>query len=71
MQGPDTELLYDIYVDEARTVVFGDGGYGTAALGPFDHPGGTMTLVLYARIFPGQYVPAGVYSDTLSILASF
>jgi spore coat protein U-like protein len=71
MQGAEAALLYDIYLDEGRTVVWGDGAFGTEALGPFNHPGGTMTLVLYARIFPGQSVPAGSYGDALQILASF
>jgi spore coat protein U-like protein len=71
MEGSTGDRLeYEIYLDDARTVVWGDGGFGSQPLS-IQHPGGTLTLPIYGRIFPGQRVHAGVYRDSLRILASF
>lgn len=63
-------LGYNLYVDAARTVIWGDGTAGTATVA------GTAstkpyTNNIYGRIFPLQSVGAGSYSDTLIVTINF
>lgn len=61
-------LGYNLYRDAARSQVWGDGTAGTfTVLGQR----GNRTLVIYGRIFPGQPVPAGSYSDTVVATLNF
>jgi spore coat protein U-like protein len=65
--GSEPPIAYNIYLDAARTIVFGDGAAGTSAYVP---PSGTSqgSFPLYAEIAPGQSrVDASAYSDTLNI----
>lgn len=63
-------LNYNLYVDAARTVIWGDGTAGTATVAgtastkPF-------TNNIYGRIFPLQSVGAGSYSDALIVTINF
>lgn len=63
------QLQYNIYTDSARTQIFGNGTGGTSDLtlsGPFAFGTYTQTVTLYGRIFAGQNVPAGAYTDTIT-----
>lgn len=63
-------LGYNLYADAARTIVWGDGTGGTSTV-----PGTTSTKPatanVYGRIFPGQSVGSGSYSDTLTVTINF
>jgi spore coat protein U-like protein len=68
--GGNDLLGYNIYSDVTRTVIFGDGTGGTSGLG-LKRPTGRpqpwgQSINLYGRIPPGQDVPVGTYSDTLT-----
>lgn len=70
MSGPGgATLQYNLYSDASRAVVWGDGSAGTAT-GPFDTDRGRQ-VPIFARVFAGQDVPAGEYSDTIVVTIEF
>ena len=64
-------LNYNIYTDVARTIIFGNGVGGTTDVGlkrPTGKPAPWSQMIdIYGRIPPGQDIPVGSYSDTLTI----
>jgi spore coat protein U-like protein len=68
MQGPDT-LQYNLFLDAARTIVWGNGSGGTSLLnGP---QGNGMTVPVYGRIYPQQNAAAGLYGDAVIVTINF
>ena len=65
-------MAYNIYLDAARTLVWGD---GTSGAGPavYSRPadGTTVTAVMYGRIFAGQDIMTGAYSASLVATINF
>jgi spore coat protein U-like protein len=68
LQNGSEILSYNVYLDAARTVVFGDGTGGSSF---WDGPGGSSVLNAFGRIPPGQDVAVGIYTDTLSLTVLF
>jgi len=77
-------LQYNLYLNAARTTVFGDGSGGTqtatcvtgiTAFGCVGSnpsgPGRRATLPFYGRIPAGQDAAAGLYSDTVQVTIVF
>jgi spore coat protein U-like protein len=61
-------LRYDVYQDAGRTTAWGNTtGTGRAVTGT----GTQATLTVYGRVLPGQLVPVGTYSDTITVTVSF
>jgi len=61
-------LDYNVYLDAARSIVWGNGRNGTGSYGPVQPPGNTnVSIQAYGRIFSGQDVTMGDYEDTLRI----
>jgi spore coat protein U-like protein len=59
-------LEYDLYVDAARTTVWGNGTSGTSRYQQIVPAEGSPTSVpVYGRIPAGQNAAVGVYSDTV------
>lgn len=64
------QLGYNLYTDAARSIVWGNGSPGTSVvsdgyllgLGPV-----IRNYPIYLQIPPSQFVPAGVYNDTITI----
>lgn len=77
MQSGSGVLGYHLYLDSARSVVWGDGSGGTEAasgsLSAVLSLGETVgrTHTVYGRIFPQQDPPTGAYSDTVTITLTF
>ena len=73
LTGPATHKLdFNLYLDSAHTVVWGDGTSGTSLYGPISVAQDTdNTAFIYGRMPPGQAVPAGVYVETLTLLITF
>lgn len=68
MRSGAATLRYNLYLDAARTMVWGDGSTGTFTDSP--NPGNvTRSIPVYGRIPANQDAAAGSYSDT--ILVSF
>lgn len=65
-------LQYNLFLDAARTSIWGDTTSGTSHFGPFHPPLlGTTSRTIYGRVFSGQNVGAGSYSDTLVITLNY
>jgi spore coat protein U-like protein len=63
-------LSYQLYRDPARAAVWEPGGTGVPIVaGGATH--GPDRITVYARIFAGQIVPAGVYTDTVRATVEF
>lgn len=65
-------LEYNIYLDAAHSIVWGDGTGGTSDHGPVTPANATDTPVdVFGRIEAGQNVRAGSYSDTVVVTLVF
>ncbi len=65
-------LNYNLYLNAARTTIWGDGTSGTSHYGPVTPPLLTnVTVTIYGRIPGGQDVSAGTYSDTVVATINF
>lgn len=62
-------LLYNLFLDAARTVVWGDGSGGSAAGPGVEVRGalGTTTGYVFGRIPAAQDAAAGAYGDTIRV----
>ena len=67
------QLFYNIYLDAARTVIWGDGTNGSGVY--FNHnpqPNNEdILLPVYGRIFPGQSASSGTYTDSITITLNY
>jgi spore coat protein U-like protein len=69
MKNAGTSLLrYELYQDTVRSKIFGT---GTSGLSVTAATSGSGTVPVQGRIFAGQSVPMGSYSDTVAITLSF
>jgi len=68
--GPDV-LDYNLYVDPAAAVVWGDGRPGTGVRTDRVFGNKPWILTIYGRMPPGQDVSPGRYADSLSISVMF
>ena len=64
-------LQYNLFLDAARTVVWGDESEGTQAY--YDSGVGLSrdNIPLFGRVYPGQDIRAGVYSDSVMVVIDF
>jgi spore coat protein U-like protein len=72
MQGPRRSLAYQLYVDAARTQIWGDGTSGTSpitgTLTVASNGSVTQSFYVYGRVAGGQNsAEAGSYLDTLVV----
>ena len=66
------QLNYNLYLDAARTQIWGDATGGTSHYGPTDPPNATdVTVTIYGRIPAGADVSAGSYSDTITVTINY
>ncbi len=66
------QLAYNLYIDAARSVIFGNGTSGTARYGPVVPPEAEpVTVNVFGRLPARQDVSAGSYSDTLTVTLNF
>jgi spore coat protein U-like protein len=71
LNGANT-LNYNLYLDAARTTIWGDGTGGTQNFF-FQNPANNqdISIPLYGRIPAGQSTSAGNYSNTLTVTINF
>jgi spore coat protein U-like protein len=70
MRSGAATLLYNLYLDAARTMVWGDGSAGTFTDSP--NPGNvTRSIPVYGRIPANQDAASGSYSDTILVTFVF
>ena len=66
------QLPYNLYLDAARSIVWGDGSPGTLIYTRIAVPNNTnVTVPVYGRIPATQDVTAGAYSDSVSVTINF
>jgi spore coat protein U-like protein len=66
------QLNYNLYLDAARTIIWGDATGGTSHYGPVDPPNKTnVDLTIYGRIPAGQDLSVGSYADTITATVNF
>ena len=67
------ELFYNLYLDAARTVIWGDGTGGTQALFTRNPQGNNQDLAvpIFGRIPARQDLGVGTYTDTIIVTLNF
>jgi spore coat protein U-like protein len=72
MAGAGSSLSYNLYLNAARTTIWGDGTGGTSRYGPVTPVSGVgVTVPVYGRAPAGQNVPIGTYADTIVVTVLF
>lgn len=72
MQSATDALAYNVYLDAARTRIWGNWSTGTSALWQFRRNGRYReSIPVYGRVFAGQDVDPGIYSDSLLVTIIF
>jgi spore coat protein U-like protein len=65
-------LSYNLFVDAARTAVWGDGTSGTSVYARNNPPNNSnVNVPVYGRVTAAQDVSAGSYSDTILATINF
>ena len=66
MRSGGNSLSYNLYLNAARTTIWGDGSGGTSVHGPVAAPLlGSVTVNVFGRITARQNVGVGAYSDVI------
>ena len=65
------ELRYNLYLDAARTQVWGDGTSGTEVRIEDPPNNADVPLTIYGRIPAGQDVASGAYVDTVTVSINY
>lgn len=73
MLGGGNQLFYNLFMDAARTVIWGDGSGGTQFLFVRNpQPNNRdITVPIFGRIPPSQNVGVGSYNDTITVTLNF
>jgi spore coat protein U-like protein len=73
LTGRNSRLQYDLYLDAATTIPWGDGQRGTQYYSNSSPTANSNTTVtIYGKIPPGQtQAAAGIYQDTITIAIDF
>lgn len=64
-------LQYNLFLDPARTVVWGDGSEGSGVLSDAGTSLNRQNVPVYARIRPGQDARPGPYNDSVTVVIDF
>jgi spore coat protein U-like protein len=72
MQKGAEALTYNLFLDAARSTIWGDGTSGTSVYSIGNPPNNTnVNLTVYGRVTAGQDVSAGTFSDTVTAVINF
>lgn len=72
MRNGSQALNYNLYLDAARTVIWGDGTSGTQTYFIKNPPNNQdVTVPVYGRVPTGQNVSKGTYSNTITVTINF
>ena len=72
MRKTTEQLFYNLFLDAARTSIWGDGSSGTQTYAVGNPPNNQdVTLTIYARVPAGQDVSAGSYSDSVTVTVNY
>jgi spore coat protein U-like protein len=68
LQSGANVLYYNLYTDALRSLIWGDGTVGTTLA---SGSGTAATYTVYGRVPGGQNLPAGSYSDSITVTLNF
>lgn len=73
MHSEDATLSYNVFVDAARSTVWGDGSVGTGMVsGQLALPAvSSVTSLVHGRVFGGQSLRSGSYTDLLTVTVEY
>jgi len=71
MARPRFNLEYNLYLDAARTLVWGDGTSGTSSYHGRPPDARAISIPIYARIPPRQNVEPGPYADHIVLTVQY
>jgi spore coat protein U-like protein len=71
MTSATDSIEYNLFLDTARTNIWGDESEGTAAYYGRYKGSGNMQVYIYGRIPASQDVSVGTYSDTVTVVINF
>lgn len=72
MSGTGDLLSYNLFLDAARSTIWGDGTGGSVTYTNANPPNNRdIVVTMYARITAGQDVSADSYSDTITAIINF
>jgi spore coat protein U-like protein len=63
-------LHYNLYADPNFSSVWGD-GTGTTVKQSYSSGGILALFTIYGKLPTGQFVPSGLYSDTITVTVSY
>ncbi len=66
--GGQDQLAYNVFTDASMSAIWGDGISSGTQVVVHDPSKKTVSDIIYARLFPGQDVSAGIYSDALTVI---
>jgi len=70
MKSGTAQLTYNLFLDAARTSIWGDGTGGSGHYG-VTNPPNVIDLTIFGRIPPLQDLPIGAYTDTIVVTTNF
>ena len=70
MVGGSNVMMYNLFTDAQRSVIWGDGTNGTVVVNG-SGSGTSVIYTVYGRIPGGQNLPAGAYSDSIVVTLNF
>ncbi len=68
MQSGADSMTYNLFTDSLRSIVWGDGTSGTSLA---SGSGTSATFAVYGRVPPAQKIPAGIYTDSITVTLTF
>lgn len=71
MQRNGVDLPYGLYINPARTTLWGNGTGGTSVVTRFVFLFSEFTLPIYGRIPARQNIPVGFYTDSVTVQFEF
>ena len=74
MRSGSATIAYQLYIDAARTRIWGDGSSGSETVAGFDvvpNHSGAASFTVFARIAPRLAVNPGTYIDVIIVTANY
>jgi len=72
LQNGAEALTYNLFLDASRSTIWGDGTSGTSVHQGGNPPNNTnVNVTVYGRVWAGQDVSAGAFSDTVTAVINF
>lgn len=68
MQSGADSMTYNLFTDSLRSIIWGDGTSGTSLA---SGSGTSATFAVYGRVPPAQKIPAGAYTDSITVTLTF